>query len=84
MKKLISVILSAAILFAFAPLALASGTGLYVVANEVTSVFATPGIAGQKIAELTKNTVVDVTEIRNGKNIFIIEGKRPVIMGTIE
>lgn len=65
MKKLISVILSAAMLFAFLPLAFASGTGLYIVVNEVTSVFATPGIAGQKIAELTKNTVVEVTEIRN-------------------
>ncbi len=52
-------------LFAFLPLAFASGTGKYVVVNEVTSVFSSPGIAGQKIAELTKNTVIEVTEIRN-------------------
>lgn len=65
MKKSLSVILALAMLFAFLPLAFASGTGKYIVINELTSVFATPGIAGQKIAELTKNTVVEVTEIRN-------------------
>lgn len=65
MKKLISAILTFTMLFALMPLCFASGTGRYVVVNEVTSVFSTPGITGQKIAELTKNTVVDITEIRN-------------------
>lgn len=66
MKKLISVILSIAMLFALLPLCFAAETGKYVVINDVTSVFSSPGIAGQKIAELTKNTVIEITEIRNG------------------
>ena len=52
-------------LFAFLPLCFASGTGRYVVVSEVISVFASPGITAEKIAELTKNTVIEITEIRN-------------------
>ncbi len=65
MKKLISLLLSAVMLFSFLPLCFAASAGKYVVANNVTSVFSSPGITGQKISELTKNTVVEVTEIRN-------------------
>lgn len=65
MKKIISAILLITMLFAFVSPAYASGTGKYVVVNDVTSVFSTPGIGGQKIAELTKNTVIEITEIRN-------------------
>lgn len=52
-------------LFAWFTPAFASDTGKYVVASDVTSVFLSPSLTGQKISELTKNTVVEITEIRN-------------------
>ena len=52
-------------LFAFLPLCFAAETGKYVVVSDVTSVFSSPGITAEKIAELTKNTVIEITEIRN-------------------
>lgn len=65
MKKLISILLAAVMLFSFLPLCFAASTGKYVVTKNVTSVYSSPGINGKKISELTKNTVVEVKEFRN-------------------
>ncbi len=65
MKKIISILLATIMIFSFLPLCFAAGTGRYVVTKNVTSVFSSPGINGKKISELTKNTVIEITEIRN-------------------
>lgn len=65
MKKIIAILLSAALLFSFIPLCFALSTGRYIVTKDVTSVYSSPAITGQKVAELTKNTVIEITEIRN-------------------
>ncbi len=65
MKKLLSVILAITMLLSFAPLCFAASTGKYIVTRDVTGVYASPSIAAEKIAEITKNTYIEITEIRN-------------------
>ncbi len=65
MKKILSLILTAAMLAALVPLCLAADTGRYVVTKDVTSVYLSPSIAAKKLAEITKDTFVEVSEIRN-------------------
>lgn len=65
MKKFLSILLIISMLLAFAPLCFSVSTGRYVVTKDVTSVYLSPSIAGKKLAEITKDTFVEVTEIRN-------------------
>lgn len=65
MKKFLSILLIAAMLLSFSPLCLALKTGKYIVTKDVTGVYASPSITGKKLAEITKDTFIDVTEIRN-------------------
>ncbi len=65
MKKLLSILLAITVILSFSPLCLAVSTGKYVVIKDVTSVYSSPGITSQKVSELTKNTVIEITEIRN-------------------
>ena len=65
MKKTVSIILTLVLLMSLAPLCIAADTGKYIAVNEVTSVFASPSLAAKKIAEITRDTIVEITEIRN-------------------
>ena len=65
MKKLLSVVLTLITLICTLPVVNALTVGKYIVTKNVTWVYSSPGIASQKIAEVTKNTVLDITEIRN-------------------
>ena len=65
MKKFISVLLSIALVLTLAPLCLAASTGRYIVTKDFTSVYSSPSIAGEKIAEIQKNTIIEITQIRN-------------------
>ena len=65
MKKFLSLLLIISMLAAFAPTCFSVSTGRYIVTKDVTSVYLSPSIAGKKLAEITKDTFVEVTEIRN-------------------
>lgn len=64
MKKLLSAALALMLLITASPLAYAV-TGRYVVTAEYTPVYKSPNITSEIIAEVTKNTYVDITEIRS-------------------
>ncbi len=66
MKKIFSVLMMLIILICTVPAAAAAFTpGKYIVTKNVARVYSSPSITSEKIAELTKNTVLDITEIRN-------------------
>ncbi len=64
MKKFLSVILAFILLMAFMPFAYAV-TGRYIVTANFAAVYKSPNITSEKIAEITKNTYVDITEVRS-------------------
>ncbi len=65
MKKLLCLILSAVLVFSGSATALGAFLGNHIVLREMLPVYERPDITSKKIAEVTKNTVVLVTETRN-------------------
>lgn len=64
MKKILSVISAFILLMSFIPFACAA-TGRYKVTATFAAVYKSPNITSEIIAEVTKNTYVDITEIRS-------------------
>ncbi|MBE6790054.1 MAG: hypothetical protein E7535_02550 [Ruminococcaceae bacterium] len=66
MKKFISLFLTLFILLSlFIPANAAYVTGEYIVSDEYADIYFSPVSTARKIGEVSKNTVVEVTEIRN-------------------
>lgn len=64
MKKLLSLITALILILSAVPLASAV-TGRYIVIADFAAVHESPGITSKKIAELPKNTYVEITEVRS-------------------
>ena len=79
MKRILSV-LTALILFISLIPSVYALTGRYVVTAEYTPVYKSPNITSEIIAEVTKNTYLDITEIRStgfGKAYIAKDGVGP-------
>ncbi len=66
MKKLIAVLVTIIMIFSVSPAVFGSGAGKYKVTALVTEVYFSPSFSAEKIAELTKNTFVNVTQTKDG------------------
>lgn len=65
MKKLLSLLLALVSVFVFLPTAYAYTSGKYIVTKSVTYLYSSPSITSEKLAEIPKNTYLEITEIRN-------------------
>jgi len=52
-------------IFTVLPVSFAMETGKYVVIKDIAVVYASPAVTSEKLAEVTFNTVLDITEIRS-------------------
>lgn len=66
MKKLITVFLCIILMLSALPVAYAASTGRYIVTASKTDVYFSPSFSAEKLSELTKNTFVDVIQLKDG------------------
>lgn len=66
MKKLISVFLGLILIVSALPVSFAAQTGRYIVTAKKTDVYFSASFSAEKLSELTKNTYVDVVQLKDG------------------
>ncbi len=66
MKKFLCIILSGLIIISLVPAVYAGSADAYIVAKDVAAVYKIPSITSDKLCEVTKNTYLEITDIRSG------------------
>ena len=67
MKKLTSLLLALVLLTGLFPTVYAAESKTYIVTADFASVYKSPAQTSEKLAEISKNTYVEISEIRNGE-----------------
>lgn len=67
MKKLISILIAFVLLIGLIPTAHGAESKTYIVTSDFASVYKSPAETSEKLAEISKNTYVEISEIRNGE-----------------
>lgn len=65
MKKVFSVILCFIMMLSCIPVSFAQTDGRYIVVSDIAVIYHSPSLTSEKIGEVTKNTVLQVSEIRS-------------------
>ncbi len=66
MKKLLSFLLAGVLLISALTAAAAQTADTYIVTKDVATVYHVPSITGNRLCEVTKNTYLEITDIRSG------------------